>query len=146
MQTRGSGLQRQSESPKKLSGKCNELTESARGWTGSSTAVTKRRRVHEKTLKSLDSVVLHSPDHGLFPGTRVPTRRSPIRIRESFHRSVNMFARTFSYNTSLQLSTVGQVPDGSLESSAAPRILRPRTRSEMFSNTKGVFRSLYMEG
>ena len=56
----------------------------------------------------------------------MPTRRTPIRIRESSLRSVSMFARTLSYNKSQQFSTVGQVPpDGSLEGFAAPRILDP---------------------
>ena len=48
-----------------------------------------------------------------------------MRSRESFHLSVKMFIQTLPNDKFQQLSTVYQVPDGSLEGCAAPRILHP---------------------
>ena len=78
------------------------------------------------SLKSLDGVALHSSNHCQCPGTRVPTRRTPICIPQFFHRSVNVFIRTLSNDKFLKLSTVCQAPDGSLGGSSTPRILDPK--------------------
>ena len=95
------------------------------------------------SLKSLDGVALHSPDHGLSPGSCVPTRRTPIRIRESFHLSMNMFARTLSNDKSQQLSTVCQIHEGSLEALRLLGSLTPNMhKCEMSS--KGAFRGFRM--
>ena len=74
--------------------------------------------------QALDCISSHSSDHRLCPSTSVPTRRTPMCVRESFHRSVNMFVQALS-NDKVSKAVDGQVPDGSLEGSSAPRILDP---------------------
>ena len=58
-----------------------------------------------------DRIALYSSDH--------------MCVRESFHRSVNMFVRALSNDTFQEQWTVCQTRGGSLEGSSAPRILDP---------------------
>ena len=76
-------------------------------------------------LRPFDCVALHSSDHRLCSSACVPTRGTPICIRESFHRSMNMLVRALPHDKFRELWTVCQIPDGSLGGSSAPRILDP---------------------
>ena len=100
---------------------------SGSSWNSSSgVAVLVRSNIFGRTdFNPLDDIGLHSSDHRLCPSTCVPTRRTPIFVRESFHRSVNMFFRALSHDKSQEVSTLCQVPDGSLEGSSAPRVVDP---------------------
>ena len=73
----------------------------------------------------------------------MPRRRSPIRIRQSFYSSVNVFVRTLSNDKCQELSTVCPIPDGSPEGSAAPWNLDPE-----HAQVRNILalRSLCMEG
>ena len=73
-----------------------------------------------------DCVAFHSSDHRLCPSACVPTRRTPICVRESFspvHEHV--CSGTFATTNFKSLWTVCQISDGSLEGCSALRILDP---------------------